>query len=367
MNSTYTHNHNPTPISYTPNIVQKRTTKRILHITFHYGTASEVNYVFKKLGYNVELFMALKYNTIRITHDLAESIWRDNEAYFQSFDMIITSDTAALSYPFLLHLDILRPKLLIWICNRFNVGMTDGTGEPEYHNLIRKAVNHPKVTMVPYTRFETEWCSYHGMELTEPVITTIGRYHEPFIHSRTDMEKMFKPLSTSHQFRPDAETVFVPDYHDNRILLDIFKKHNISFAHGLYTDPYDLKKYKAVISFPDAVCKIFYMEAIQKGITVLIPSKEFLKYLILHIPGYFVTSKEAVGTLIDIDAFMHYFQCYDYPTCYGFFDSIEHLLELIPNVHSNSFSEAHAKCKDIIHDDIMSRWNTVLNKVLDIQ
>ena len=170
------------------------------------------------------------------------------------------------------------------------------------------------------------------------------------------------PLDTSHQFLPDAETYFIQEYHNNKALIHILSQFNVSFVRGRYQDMRDLRKYKAMIALPDASCKIGYMETIQNEIPLLLPSKHFLSTLI-QLPWYSFTSKQYVHpTQLPLHEFVEYSQYYDYPTCYIFFDSFEHLID-ITRVSQTPFETCMLNMKmlkDIIYDDIIDKWKKVL-------
>lgn len=326
--------------------------KKILHLTFHYGTANDLNYIFNKLGYEITLLLTtdLPYT---ISEQLAQQLWEENKEYFQSFDIIITSDTAGLSYPFLLHLNELKPKLIIWICNRFNISMENEYG---FLQLFKAAVQHPKVSIIPYTQYEVIWCKNFGIQLNNDVIHCLGRHEVPYISEPNVMARCFRPIDTSFRFRDVKDSVFVQDYHNNHKLYDFLKSQNVSVSFGKYMDINEIKDYKAVVSFPDAFSKIFQMEAIQHGIILLLPSLKCLKQLIKD-PYYTFTSKQYITE--DLLNICEYF---NYPDCFVFFDSIDELPQIIERIDVAKIKKILKDTREIIHDDILEKWVTVLEK-----
>jgi len=85
---------------------------KILHLTFHRSVQYDLEYVCRKLNHDLETLYFHDYasniykpNRYKVTEERAEAWWRDKKDYYQSFDLIITSDTAALSRIFLQHID----------------------------------------------------------------------------------------------------------------------------------------------------------------------------------------------------------------------------------------------------------------------
>ncbi len=87
----------PKPLSLAP--------PRVLHVGFHAGTQLELAYIAKELGFDLEFQFVedpvpnvkdnnLKYN---INFARAERIWKANVKYYSTFDLIIVSDTSAIS------------------------------------------------------------------------------------------------------------------------------------------------------------------------------------------------------------------------------------------------------------------------------
>ena len=137
---------------------------RILHVTYHSGCVIALDYISKKLGYHIETQRATwNYN---ISQDLADSVWTEHMDYYNSFDCVVTSDTAPLSRIFLR--DQFKGKLIIWVCNRFDYSdnATNSVNFPDqgYYQLFRSALNRPNTFIRSYTKFEHEYAQkYRGI------------------------------------------------------------------------------------------------------------------------------------------------------------------------------------------------------------
>lgn len=329
---------------------------RALHITYHYGTANDVKYFLTKLGYNVTTMFTTSW-PYKVTKQVAEEKWEQHKVEFQSYDLIFTSDTVALSYPFLLNLHELKPKLVIWICNRFNIMV-----ETEHHfiDLFRQNVDNSveKVTIVPYTAYEVEWCKRYNIHLKNSVIPPLGRHEEPYMCEEHIINQCFKPLDTSHMHKPKSETFYIQDYSNNRRLYNLVVSRGYSVVFGRYMDVRELYEYKAVLSYPDAFCKIFTLEAIQHAIPVFLPSLSFLQELI-KIHDYNFTSKQYIT-----DDMLTMCEYLNNSSCHILYDSTEDMFSKMDSFNKEEFVQQQLlPKKDEIHDATIEKWRAVLGKV----
>jgi hypothetical protein len=328
---------------------------KVLHLTYHYGCANDLNYIFKKLGHQITFADTTCWPYL-INQDIAEQIWSSHKELFQSFDLIITSDTVALSLPLLLHYNELKPKLMIWICNRFNVFMDN---VPILTNLLKKYES--EITIIPYIEFERIWCRKCGVSITHETINPLGRHDEQYMCNETIMHKIFSPLDRSRQTKSDQESIFVPDYNNNKRLIPFLEQNAISFVHGRYMDIHEVIPYKAILSLPDAFGKILYHEAIQQEIVLLIPSPKFITELVKG-DDYSFTSKVYEQT----DNFYIHCEYFKYKNCYLYFDSFEDLIYKIRNIDLfyNTIKETLRIQKNIIHDRILKQWELAIHNTI---
>ena len=250
---------------------------KILHLSFHRGCINDFNYVCDKLGHYVEVLSSIKEcNTNKnlstltlpnaqhnnITHKRAEDYWNKYKDYFETFDCIVTSDTAPLSRIFLQN--GWKKKLIIWICNRFDYanGYRGGFPDREYYDLIRKATTLPNVHLIGYTAFENYYCKHiRNIDIGGKVITPTGGI------SQTYNNFLEKPNLNN--------TLFVPPYHNDTKMMNLKQQlENIGLKAytGKYNGPLDLTNYKAVVHIPYAWSNLAFFEMFQLGIVYFIPS-----------------------------------------------------------------------------------------------
>jgi len=247
---------------------------RVLHISFHKGCQNEIQYICDKLGIYLE-FMEFddgitktnsKYN---ISKNRANNCWNKYKTYFNSFDIIITSDTAPISRVFLQN--NFKKKLIIWVCNRFDYKDNEHLDcifpDKEYYNLIRGAIFRSNVLIIGYTKFENFYANIlKQVFIGNVVIKPIGNISSIYnIFNETVIENK-------------QNTFFVPPYHNDTIMINlpkILSENNILTYSGKYNGPLDLINFKGVIHVPYAWSNLALFEGISNGIIYFIPSIKF--------------------------------------------------------------------------------------------
>ena len=245
---------------------------KILHLSFHNGCHNDLTYIANKLNFKLS-FLAFddytkgKYN---IGHQRAEKYWHKNKEYFETFDIIITSDTAPISRVFLQN--NWKKKLIIWINNRFDYcdEATNDCNFPdsEYYDLFKKATTMDNVTIIGYTPFENYYCKvFRNIDIGNNVIKPIGKVSSVYAsNSSIDIED--KSL-----------TFFVGPYHNDNLMMNLPEKLRslgLKIYNGRFNGPNDLANFKGVIHIPYAWSNYTFFESFHLGIIYFIPAKEFL-------------------------------------------------------------------------------------------
>tara|TARA_B100001121_G_C18699031_1_gene626471 strand:- start:6551 stop:7441 length:891 start_codon:yes stop_codon:yes gene_type:complete len=211
-----------------------------------------------------------KYN---VGHERAEKYYNKHIEYFNTFDVIITSDTAPISRVFLQNK--WDKKLIIWINNRFDYcdEATNDCNFPdeEYYTLFREAINKDNIEIIGYTPFENFYCkNIRNIDIGNKVIKPIGC--NSYIYDNMNMTKI----------KDKSNTFFVGSYHNDNIMINLcqeLSKYNINCYKGRFNGPKDLAEYKGVIHIPYSWSNYSLFEGIQNGIIYFIPSKEFFMEL----------------------------------------------------------------------------------------
>jgi hypothetical protein len=249
---------------------------KILHISFHQGCQNDIEYVCKKLGIDLT-FMKYEDENIKggdiynITHERALNNWTKNKDYYNTFDLIITSDTAPISRVFLQN--NFQKKLIIWICNRFDYAHQPdaekiGFPDKEYYDLINDVKNRPNISIIGYTPFENIYANHiKKLNIGNECIKPIGQIGDVY------------NTYTSTIIEDKKNTFIIGPYHNDNLMIDLkskVKSLGIKVFNGRYNGPKDLAEFAGVIHIPYAWSNLALFEAIQLGIIYFIPSKIFL-------------------------------------------------------------------------------------------
>jgi hypothetical protein len=334
---------------------------KILHLSFHVGCLNDIQYVFEKLGHTITSQRCeLPYT---ITEEVAQSYWETHSAFFQDFDVILTSDTVAIAFVFLRQLAVLKPHLIILNCNRFDYGMYK---IPAFYSALRIVVNQPKkVTLIPYTQFEQVWCAKHGVFMTENVITPVGKIPSvPFVSPKVQSD--FGSLNATYQKGPSHETIFIQTYFNHTQFMNLpqyLDSHGISVCFGGYNHTAELTKYQGLVVLPDAFSKYFLYEAIQNEIITFVPSQKFLLELVGK-PRYFFNIEGSHGRLTQ--EYINLCEWYKYPEAHIYFDSFEDLIHKIRSLPPAVYTACKTYMRfygTSIEETSILRWSHVLSKV----
>ena len=226
---------------------------KVLHISFHKGCQNDIEYLSKKLNFNLT-FMEYDDNNLskgldkyNVTHEKALASWNKHKDYYNSFDIIITSDTSPISRIFLQN--NFQKKLIIWICNRFdyaNQPEAEQVGFPdkEYYDLINDVKNRPNVSIIGYTPFENYYANHiRKLDIGNECIKPIGQIG--------DIYSVYKSTIIENK----KSTFIIGPYHNDNLMMDLKSKVEslgIKVFNGRYNGPKDLAEFAGVIHIPYA-------------------------------------------------------------------------------------------------------------------
>lgn len=262
---------------------------RVMHISCHKGCIEEFERIAHELKLKVTSWHVLtpdifrrfshdskpNFNIMNMTHEKAADIWQRNKDIFNSFDVIITSDTAPFSRIFLQN-DWQKP-LIIWVCNRFDYhhqSTAQGFPDQEYYDLIGNAHKRKNVFIASYTPFEYKYAKNKNINLGDLVIKPIGSMPKKISHSSFPLDVNKSEIIFLTQTGPS------PLYKLERKKLEYvsheFAKRGIKGMFGQYNGADDLTGVKGVVHFPYQASNLFLFENIQRGIIHFVPSEKFL-------------------------------------------------------------------------------------------
>tara|TARA_B110000208_G_scaffold873_1_gene1086 strand:- start:3707 stop:4714 length:1008 start_codon:yes stop_codon:yes gene_type:complete len=329
---------------------------KVLHISFHKGCQNDIKYICKKLNFNLT-FMNYddgiskgneKYN---VTHEKAKKSWDLYKDYYNSFDIVITSDTAPISRIFLQN--NFTKMLIIWICNRFDyahkpVCYKEGFPDKEYYDLIQDVKNRPNVKIIGYTHFELIYSNkIKKLSIGNEIIKPIGKISSVYDnYISTNLENKNK-------------TFFIGPYRNDNIFMNLKNKVEslgIKVFNGRYNGPKDLAEFAGVIHIPYAWSNLAFFEGIQLEIPYFIPSLNFLKYLINNKfngrKGKFIWSPPFKQNLLHVSEWY----CEVFSSIFIYFDSWKDLKNKIDNFDSKKHKKLLREVGEKHEKDMLLRW-----------
>ena len=250
---------------------------KVLHISFHKGCQNDIEYIANKLNFELTFMeyddgISIGLDKYNVTHEKASNSWNKYKDYYNSFDIIITSDTAPISRIFLQN--NFKKRLIIWICNRFDYANQPSFHFPdqEYYDLINSAKDKSNVHIIGYTPFENYYANNIrklsiGNECIKP-IGKIGKVYNNYVSTQIEDKK---------------NTFIIGPYHNDNLMIDLKSKVlslGIKVYNGRYDGPKDLAEFAGVIHIPYAWSNLALFEALQAETIFFIPSLKFLKYFI---------------------------------------------------------------------------------------
>lgn len=339
---------------------------KVLHLSYHVGLINDLNYTFTTLGHDIT-FKHLSFPNFCVTDEIANQFWSQNEAEIQACDIILTSDTVSLAYIFMRHIDELKPHLVVYNSNRFDYAMWDN---PRFYELMRKVPDYlHKVTMIPCTDFEKQWCGRHGVHVSEPIISSLGKALTDKVYTSERVTNDFGGQRINFKTADNADTMFVQTYlnHGHFMNLPQFLNDNrISTVWGGYSQVEEIQPFKGTIVFPDAFSKVFVFESIQRGVIVFVPTKRFLLELAqkpnywFNITGFMGNTNQLVADNINLC------EWYKYPETRVYFDSLEDMIVKIRDLTPAQIADKKEWMKfygEQIERTVLTGWRNALDKV----
>jgi hypothetical protein len=339
---------------------------KVLHLSFHRGCIKDFEVVSKELGLELTSWfiadLGSKFDgnpytntTYTLNHARAERVWNLHKAYFESFDAIVTSDTAPLCRIFLQN--NWRKPLIIWICNRFDyydqAGTDGGFPDAEYFELFRKAATQENVTVINYTQYEHLYALHRDVNTGSLVIKPCGSLPQELNKDTSQI-----PREVNKQ-----ETFFIPSRFDSQEqinhLITKCREAGIATYCGTYNGPDDLTDFKGVIHFPYNFSNLALFENMQRGLVHFVPSLNFARQLYYSRERHKYRFFE--NGVADVIQFSEWYNG-DNKDVIIYFDSWH---DLRRKIHQTDFSLLREKVREcgVKHRATMlNRWCDVFNK-----
>ena len=337
---------------------------KFLHLSFHRTCLAEMEMIGDKLGIEIDSkymssckpeefdgesmpFTAARYH---LSKERVNKIYEINANLFSKYDGFIVSDTAPLARIFLQN--IKDKPLIIWVCNRFNLGVV---GDIEYYILFKEALSKQNVRIVGYTPYEAFYAKKTYNINIDKIIKPTG-----FAKS---IER-----SATHTKIPNSvvknKTMFVPDYFNEKSFKigNILQNNNIRFYHGQYQCPEELIGFKGIIHIPAVMSNFFLFENVANGLIHFIPSKKFYIELTKQRGFTFVFWHNSFSKPIYTDIFAHCeWYAKEHQDFFVYFDSWEDLAEKIKTTDYIKKSTAARDFAKIKYEEALIAWKDVFD------
>ena len=281
---------------------------RVLHITNHVGTITNLKNVFalleKPAKYSGErsskeyeetlnakpsefqiLFTIKCPLRLHIAPEYADILWTSYSEIAKDFDTVIITDTVMYARAFLQNMDKHNLNVVIYVTNRFDWGFFD-THEPDrpgYTKLLEDASRNPRVRFCADNRYDQYLCSLNNIQFYYgDIIRLTPRLREPVLQ--------FSVENSHKAFVYDRGTMlnwYINAMPDNKIAYDVFG----GSGHQRFRDMEHISEYRCIFHLPYQTNIQALWENLGYCNIYLIPSKRFITKLITTEHWYYWEEK----------------------------------------------------------------------------
>lgn len=338
---------------------------KILHLTFHKGCLNEFENIASKLGLDLESWfipdlpayfldgVSAGNALYNIGHERANNIWELHHNYFETFDVILVSDTAPLSRIFTQN--PWNKPLVIWICNRFDyfdqASLDCDFPDREYYQLFEEACHCKNIKVIGYTAFEHYYAKTKNIDTGSVTITPCG--HLP--------GKQGDTIIPSEVVKEEA--FFLPPYHNETKFMDLSQflaRLDIKNYCGRYNGPMDIKDFKGIIHLPYSWSNLALFENIHLSIPYFIPTEEFLEKLAAQ-KNYFHPNLNAL--INDKLYYLSEWYCSEHREIITYFDSWEDLRKKLEETDFVGLKKRISIFSKELEERTLSKWNAVFTEL----
>ncbi len=301
---------------------------KVLCISSHSGCLANLEGLLSTKGYQTKSFYTYEKIPYTMNEAQMESVWESYCNEWNTYDLIITGDSMNMAYLLLKHIGQLKPKLIVWIMNRFDYSTQHLLNYKDFLNgILNNSSLEKKVKLVPYTEYERIYAAERGVYLKEPVLLPFGlKKNSPDIPKYMDDD-------VSCMTAGPEDTVFLMHYGNDHAFMpfqNIFKTSGISVKCGQFKDIDEIKDYKCVVHLPDAFSKFCAFEFLINDIPIFLPTEEFFQQLnpqsrVLPNGTFEKYCFTVVGNICP-KSFVPLCEWYKYPHSKVYFNSLEDLI-----------------------------------------
>jgi hypothetical protein len=255
---------------------------KTLHLTSHIGTCKNIENVFNYLNISDQLVTeSCVYNGFFISKQNADEIWKYYQTNINTYKCLIFTDTSMIARPFLQNMDKHDCFIIIYITNRFDWGLF-GNIDNDYLQLYSEISKQQsnRVMFCADNNYDQYYAKFHNINFLFEKCINLTPYLCNNIH-----------LPIYDKFFIYNRGTSIEKYEE------ILKNHNIEYTifgenYNRYKDSEEICQYIGFIHLPYQVNIQSLWENLGYYIIYFIPSKKFIKELILTEPWYYWEEKD---------------------------------------------------------------------------
>jgi len=329
---------------------------KTLHLTSHSGTRRNVENIFNYLNMTSDLVTENSvYTGFYINKEQANDIWLhyQNENKINEYKCLFFTDTSMTARPFLQNMSHHNFFIIIYITNRFDWGFF-GNKDEDYLNLYSEMSKHDRVVFCSDNNYDQYYAKVHSIQFLFDKCINLTPFLSEKIHFPEKKHFFIYNRGTKIEF-------YENELNKRNILFDIFGEN-----YKKYRDSDEICEYKGFIHLPYQVNIQSLWENLGFYIIYFIPSKKFIKELILTQSWYYWEEKERSQFIEEsIDLSEWYI---DENAClFEYFDSWDHLELKSNKITQEYLIEKKQTIKNFMtnnNEKNLLKWKHIFSKII---
>jgi hypothetical protein len=329
---------------------------KTIHLTSHSGTRRNIENLYDCLNMRNQLVTENNvYNGFYISKQKANEIWNyyENNNKLEHYKCLFFTDTTMVARPFLQNIEKHQFFIIIYITNRFDWGFF-GNKDEEYLELYSEMSTHDRVIFCADNNYDQYYAKIHGIQFLYDKCINLTPYLCDKIH-----------LPNNNKFFIYNRGTKINNYED------ILKKCNIDYDifgenYDRYRDSEHICEYKGFIHLPYQVNIQSLWENLGYYIIYFVPSKKFIKDLILNESWYYWEEKERINLLEEsIELAEWYID--ENKDLFEYFDSWDDLEFKTKNITQDYLFEKKQKIQTFMmknNEKNLIKWKHIFSKII---
>jgi len=329
---------------------------KTLHITSHSGTRRNIEDMFNYLNIRDQLVTENSvYNGFYISKQTADDIWDHyhNLNKLNDYTCLFFTDTSMVARPFLQNIDKHNLFIIVYITNRFDWGFF-GKKDDEYIDMYSEMSKHNRVIFCSDNNYDQHYAKKHNIQFLYDKCINLTPYLSDKIH-----------LPNKDKFFIYNRGTKINTYEH------ILQKYNIDYDifgenYDRYRDSEHICEYKGFIHLPYQVNIQSLWENLGYYVIYFIPSKRFIKELIVTEPWYYWEEKER-SHLLEESVELSEWYIDENKILFEYFDSWDDLELKTKNITQEYLFEKKQIIRDFMinsNEQNLIKWKDIFSKII---